>query len=296
MADLREHLGRRLLVLDGGLGTELSARLLAPSPLELLSERDPERVRAVHAAFLRAGCDLVTTHSFLGLRGDLEPFGLGERAADLGERAARLAREAADAWSTPTHPRFVLGSLGPGRSALDPGEPAFRRRAADHSELAHALRAGGVDGFLIETCRDPRQVEAALEGLAQAGNVLPVLVSIFPAPDRAPTELADWVRHLADRAVDLVALNCTDGPAALAAPLAELARARAGPIGAYPNAGAPRLEAGRARYDLAPADFAAALAPLVEHHGLALVGGCCGTGPTHLEALARALRPGPRGP
>ncbi len=284
------------MILDGGIGTELRKGPPPPAPLELLVEQDPERVGALHGAYLRAGCDLVTTHSFLGLRADLEPFGLGGRAAELGRAAARLARGAADAWSTPAAPRFVLGSLGPGRHALDPGEPAFERRAADYAELAHALREGGVDGFLIETCRDPRQVEAALRGLSDAANSLPIVVSIFPEPSGAGVRLAEWSAYLTGRGVDLVALNCTNGPAGLREPLAELARLGAGPLGAYPNAGAPRLEAGRARYDLSPTDFASALVPLVRRHDLALVGGCCGTGPAHLEALVRALRSDPAGP
>ena len=294
MESLRRRLGSGALVLDGGVGTELLAAIgAAPGEgcLELLSLTRPDVVRGVHEAFLRAGCDVVTTNSFLGTAPELERHGLAERVVELARSAARLAREAADAHSTPDRPRCVLGSLGPG------SRPPSHGLLDAYREQASALVEGGVDGLLVETCNDPAVVRAALEGVQPVRGELALVVSFAPPIEGRVGEqaFAACLEAVVPFNVDVLSVNCANGPAALAEPLEWIARfvaerfSAAPRLGAYPNAGIPKLEHGRSRHPLEPSTFAAAMVRLVHEHDLALVGGCCGTTPKHIAHLVQAL-------
>jgi len=265
------------LLLDGAMATCVHAIRATPGPAtacDQLSISDPDLVRRIHHAYLEAGADIVRTNTF---RAASQARALD--SVSLCGAAARLARNAADEWSrrTPHQPRFVAGALGP---ADDHGsaEPA---RAAYRAPL-RALLEAGVDLVLFETWYAPAHVAPALaayvDAAADAGRSVPVLLSASGA--RIDDVLAAIDPHI----VVGMGLNCGTGPAELAATLTSLRR-DARLVTCHPSAGLPD-EAGRYPYE--PDAFAQAVAAYAAAGLVDIVGGCCGTTPAHIAALARA--------
>ena len=321
-ARLSGLLAERILVLDGAMGTMLQAYEFDEAgyrgdqfrdhPRDLRGDNDlltltqPDAVRAVHAGYLDAGADIISTNSFTATRIAQADYGLDDEVVrDLNATAARLARAAADAAEArdPGRPRFVAGALGPtNRTASispDVGDPAARAvtwlelQEAYH-DAAAALVEGGADILLIETIFDTLNAKAAIFGVEtlfdELGERLPVIVSgtIVDASGRTlsgQTVEAFWhsIRH-ADPLV--VGLNCALGPKQLREHLDVLARIADRPVSAYPNAGLPNELGG---YDETPEAVADALGEWASHGLLNIAGGCCGTTPAHIEAIAAAV-------
>jgi len=316
------ELGRRILVIDGAMGTLLQARGFGEAdfrgerfrdhPRDLRGDNDllcltrPDAVREAHAAYLAAGADIVTTNSFTATAVAQADYGLPAGVVrEINVAAARLAREAADAAerAEPGRPRWVAGSLGPTNrtASLSPevDDPAARNVAwedleAAYREAAEGLLEGGADLLLVETIFDTLNAKAAIfavRSLAEAiGAPLPLVISgtIVDASGRTlsgQTVEAFWwsVRH-ADPV--FVGLNCALGPAQLREHLDVLARVADRPVSAYPNAGLPNELGG---YDETPEAMAAALGEWAEHGLLNVAGGCCGTTPAHIAAIAAAV-------
>ncbi|HEX2470922.1 MAG TPA: methionine synthase [Candidatus Limnocylindrales bacterium] len=322
LARLPGLLAERILVLDGAMGTMLQAYAFDeagyrgerfrdhPRDLrgdnDLLSLSQPDAVQAVHAAYLDAGADIVSTNSFTSTRIAQADYGLDDDVVrDLNVTAARLARAAADAAEAREsgRPRFVAGALGPtNRTASispDVGDPAARGVTWDELQQAYhdaaaGLIEGGADILLIETIFDTLNAKAAIFGVEtlfdELGERLPVIISgtIVDASGRTlsgQTVEAFWhsVRH-ADPLV--VGLNCALGPKQLREHLDVLARIADRPVSAYPNAGLPNELGG---YDETPEAMADALGEWARHGLLNIAGGCCGTTPEHIEAIAAAV-------
>jgi 5-methyltetrahydrofolate--homocysteine methyltransferase len=315
-------LAERILVLDGAMGTMLQGRAFDeagyrgerfrehPRDLrgnnDLLALTQPDAVRAIHEAYLDAGADIVSTNSFTSTRIAQADYGLDDAVVhELNVTAARLARAAADAAEArdPARPRFVAGALGPtNRTASisqDVSDPAARAvtwaelQSAYH-DAAAGLVEGGADILLIETIFDTLNAKAAIYALEtvfdELGERLPVIVSgtIVDASGRTlsgQTVEAFWhsIRH-ADPIV--VGLNCALGPRQLREHLDVLSRVADRPVSAYPNAGLPNELGG---YDETPQAMADALGEWASHGLLNIAGGCCGTTPAHIEAIAAAV-------
>ena len=318
---LRALLGARIAVLDGATGTMFQERGLdeadyrgerfrdrAPDrPLrgnhDLLCLTRPDVVADVHDAYLGAGADLVLTNTFTATTIAQEDYATAPLAAEINEAAARIARARADAWTRPDRPRFVAGVLGPTNrtasispSVEDPGarNTSFGALRAAYEEAARSLVAGGADLLLIETVFDTLNAKAAIFAIESAfdglGRRLPVMVSgtITDASGRTlsgQTVTAFWhsVRHARPLAVGL---NCALGPIELRPWLEELARAAEVPVSAHPNAGLPNEFGG---YDLTPDELAREVGDWARHGLVNVVGGCCGTTPEHIRALAEAV-------
>ena len=321
-ARLSRMLAERILVLDGAMGTMLQAYgfdeagyrgdRFREHPRDLRGDNDlltltqPDAVRAVHAAYLDAGADILSTNTFTSTRIAQADYGLDDAVVrDLNVTAARLARSAADAAEArdPGRPRFVAGALGPtNRTASispDVGDPAARAvgwvelQDAYH-DAAAGLVEGGADILLVETIFDTLNAKAAIFGVEtlfdELGERLPVIVSgtIVDASGRTlsgQTVEAFWhsIRH-ADPLV--VGLNCALGPKQLREHLDVLARVADRPVSAYPNAGLPNELGG---YDETPEAMADALGEWASHGLLNIAGGCCGTTPEHIEAITAAV-------
>lgn len=294
---LVELLGRRPLVCDGGMGTQLQAQGLPPGQSgEAWNTDEPANVRRVHRSYLDAGADLIITNTFggttlaLGLHG-LDP----SRAAELNRAGARLAREVAGERA------FVLGDMGPFGGLLAPvGDAEPEAVAAAFLEQARALLEGGADALLVETMSDPAELALAVEAARKAGARRVFATGTFQAtPDgyrtMMGTDVAGMVEAALDAGADVVGANCgthlsLEDYRALLADLSAAARGR--PILIQPNAGSPELQAdGSVRYPVGHAAFAAAVPGLLAA-GARIVGGCCGTGPAHIAALAAVLRTG----
>ena len=264
---------------------------------EILCVTRPDVVRAIHDAYFEVGCDAVETNSFGSNLANLAEYDIADRIYELAEASARIAREVADGWSTPDHPRFVLGSVGPGTKLPTLGHTSYAAlRDAYQSEVA-GLVAGGADAILVETAQDLLQAKAAVIGarraLTAAGSTLPLIAQVTVETTGTlllGSEIGAALTALEPLGIDLIGLNCATGPAEMGEHLRYLARhARVG-ISCMPNAGLPVLGHDGASYPLTPVELADAHDVFTREHGLALVGGCCGTTPAHLRLVVERVR------
>jgi 5-methyltetrahydrofolate--homocysteine methyltransferase len=288
--NLLDEIRHRTLVADGAMGTELQ---LAGLPIGQGGERwnleHAAAVEAIHRAYVAAGSDLVLTNSFGAHVWGLEPAGLAGRLATINHEAVRIARRAAG-----PH-RGVLGDVGPSGQLLAPlGSLTIAHLRADLASRIRALLDAGVDGILCETMSDLEEAVTAVEVAVMAGA--PVIVASM-AFDRLPNgrfrtmmgvspEAAGT--RLREAGASMVGANC--GVRLAVRDFVELTRqlreSSGLPVMIQPNAGQPVLDGGRAVYRLSPEDFARDMRAVIDA-GAAIVGGCCGTTPAHIEALHR---------
>jgi 5-methyltetrahydrofolate--homocysteine methyltransferase len=273
---------------------------------EVLNVTRPDVVRSVHAAYLAAGADCVETNTFGANLANLGEYGIEDRIYEFSEAGARLAREAADEWSTPQQPRFVLGSVGPGTKLPTLGHTPYARLRDAYQQNAAGLLAGGADAILVETCQDLLQTKAAIVGakraMAQAGTSVPLICHVTVETTGTMllgSEIGAALTALEPLGIDLIGLNCATGPAEMSEHLRYLSKNARVPLSVMPNAGLPQLTSNGAEYPLTPDELAEALDRFVTEYGVSLVGGCCGTTPAHIEAVVARLagkRPAPRQP
>jgi 5-methyltetrahydrofolate--homocysteine methyltransferase len=311
----------RILVLDGSWGVMIQRQQLSeedfrgarfakhPSPLkgdnDLLCLTRPDIVSELHEAYFEAGADIAETNTFNATAISQADYGLSHLAAEINLEGARLAREAADRWTakTPDKPRFVGGAIGPLNRTLsmssdvnDPGarQVTFDEVHAAYVEQARALHQGGVDFFLVETVFDTLNAKAAIKAILDLEDEglepLPIWVS-GTITDRSGRTLsgqtveAFWhsIRHARPFAVGF---NCALGADLMRPHIAELARIADTLIAAYPNAGLPNAFG---EYDEEPEQTACHLGEWAQSGLVNILGGCCGTTPEHVRAIAEAV-------
>jgi len=323
IAALHDALKQRILVLDGAMGTMIQRRSLAEADFrgerfrahgkdlrgnnDLLNLTRPDVIREIHAEYLDAGADILETNTFNSTAISQADYGLETIVAELNLAGARIAREAADACAarTPARPRFVAGVLGPMTRTLslspDVNDPGFRAVSFDQVKDAYAVAAralieGGVDLLMVETIFDTLNAKAALfaidEELEAAGIRLPIMISgtITDASGRTlsgQTVRAFWnsVRHARPLSIGL---NCALGARELRPHVEELARIADVYVSAHPNAGLPNA---MAEYDEQPRETAGFIREWAQSGWLNITGGCCGTTPDHIRAIAEAVAP-----
>ncbi|HEX5327132.1 MAG TPA: methionine synthase [Acetobacteraceae bacterium] len=301
---LLDALRDRVLLCDGGMGSRAQALSLDverdywghENCTDVLTLSRPDLIRDIHRGYFEAGADMVETNSFGASPVTLGEFGIADRAFEINKRSGELAREAADGFAD-GRPRWVLGSLGPGTKLPSLGNIAYDPLEAALAEQCRGLIAGGVDAIVIETCQDPLQIKAAVNGAKiarkAAGTDTPVFVqvtvettgSLLVGPDIAAA--ATVVRALD---VPLIGLNCATGPQEMAEHLRWLSGNWPGLLSVQPNAGLPELVDGHPHYPLGAADLASWLERFVAEDGVNLIGGCCGTSVEHIAALDAMLR------
>lgn len=291
--DLLARIAERTLLLDGGMGTELMRHGFPSGGCpEEWSVTHPDVVAGIHRAYFAAGADIVNTNSFGGSRLKLEAYGLAERAVELNTAAARLALDVRD---REFPGRLVAGDMGPCGHLLAPmGTAAPADVAAAFLEQAQALVAAGVDLVNIETMFDLAEAQLAVEAAVSVAAGRPVLVSMAfkPAAKGFRTMMgvdpATAVRSLRAGGATLVGCNCEITAEAMAPLVPQLAELNGGITYAQPNAGQPHLQGGVTVYNETPEHFAAIVAGFARE-GAGIVGGCCGTTPDFIAALASAL-------
>ena len=291
----------RILVFDGAMGTMIQARDLSAQDFggpelegcnEHLNLTRPDVIRAIHEAYLDAGADCISTNTFGCAPYVLAEYGLGDRCHDITLAATRLAREAVDSRVTRERPRFVLGAMGPGtRTITVTGGVTFDEVLDAYYRQARALIEGGSDALLLETCQDTLNVKAAAIGvrraMAEAGRLVPLMVSGTIEPmgamlaGQGVDALYTSLEHL-----DLfsIGLNCATGPEFMTDHLRSLGEIATCFVTVYPNAGLPD---DRGRYEETPESLALKMRRFVEEGWVNAIGGCCGTTPAHIAALAR---------
>ncbi len=314
MSEFLAALRERVLVFDGSMGATIQSMDLDierdylghENCVDLLVKSQPEIIRDIHASFLEAGADVVETNTFGANRLVFAEFSdeLVDWTEDINERAARIAREACEAHATPERPRFVSGSMGPGTKLISLGQTDWEQMLASYAAQARGLVRGGVDCFIIETCQDLLQVKCAVNAcidvLAEFDKTpddIPIIVSVTIETTGTMllgTEIAAAANALAMFPIACLGLNCATGPVEMGEHIAYLSRHWPRLISVIPNAGLPVLVDGRTEFPLAPTPFAEALERFVEDYGVNIVGGCCGTSPEHIRALAQRVSMHPR--
>jgi 5-methyltetrahydrofolate--homocysteine methyltransferase len=291
--DLLAAVKDRTLLLDGAMGTELIRRGFQPGgPPEDWNAARPDDVAAIHAAYYAAGSDIVQTNTFGGSRLKLAAYGAGDRAAALNEAAARLAVTLRD---REFPGRLVAGDIGPtGHFVAPMGDTDPDELRDGFAEQAAALVAGGVDLIHVETMFDLAEARLAVEGVRSATNDLPLMVSLAykPSPRGYRTMMGVDPQAAADTLLaagaTMVGCNCEITATDMGELVDELREVSGRPVVAQPNAGQPRLEDGATVYDETAEHFASLVAGF-PGHGAGIVGGCCGTTPAYIAALAAKL-------
>ena len=317
-------LEQRIAILDGAMGTMIQRFKLTEAQYrgarfadfardvkgnnELLSLTRPDVIRDIHEGYLAAGADLIETNTFGATSIAQDDYGMGDLAYEMNLESAKLARAACDKFSTPDKPRFVCGALGPTPKTAsispdvnDPGarNVTFEQLRAAYLEQTLALIEGGADVILVETIFDTLNAKAALfavdEAFEQTGECLPIMISgtVTDASGRilsGQTVTAFWhsVRHANPLSIGL---NCALGAALMRPYVQELNKAAQDTfISCYPNAGLPNPMSDTG-FDETP-EVTSRLVHEFAAEGLVnILGGCCGTTPDHISAIARAVAP-----
>jgi 5-methyltetrahydrofolate--homocysteine methyltransferase len=311
MSEYLRRLAERVLIFDGAMGTQLMALELSAEDFggesyhgcnEALVLTRPDLVREIHEAYLAAGADVIETDTFTASRLKLDEYSLGERTGEINARAATIAREACDAFSTPAHPRFVAGSMGPTGMLVSSSDPSLSNITYEqlrdvYAEQARALVEGGVDLLLLETMQDLLELKAAIAGIRREFargmrrvpiQAQPTLISegrmLLGTDIRAICATLDALR------VDVIGLNCSTGPAQMRDSIRYLCENARAFVSVVPNAGLPLMgPRGETIYPEGPEELARELAAFVRDFGVNAVGGCCGTTPAHITALRDAV-------
>jgi len=305
VAHFLDFLADRVVLCDGAMGTRVQARNLDverdflghENCTEIVCESRPDLVREIHRRYLEAGCDAVQTNSFGGSPITLGEFGLADRALALNRLAAELARETVAEFAHDGRTRFVLGSVGPGTRLPSLGHMAYQPLEDALAIQCAGLIAGGVDAIIIETCQDPLQIKAAVNGAKRAREDArkdtPIIVQVTIETTGTllvGADIAAATTIVGALDVPVIGLNCATGPREMAEHVKWLGENWPGLISVQPNAGLPELVAGQTRYPLGPAELAQWLERFVVEDGVNMIGGCCGTEAQHIAALDAMLR------
>lgn len=301
---LRRALSQGTVIADGAMGTMLQAAEPTLEDFqnhegcnEILNVTRPDLVRSVHEAYLKVGVDAIETNTFGANWANLAEYGIEDRIYELAYAGGVIAREAADSFSTPDQPRFVLGSLGPGTKLPSLGHTSYENLKSAYYAASKGLLDAGSDALLIETTQDLLQAKAAVNGARQAveesGRDVVIIAQVTVETTGTMllgSEIGAALNSLEPLGIDLIGLNCATGPTEMSEHLRYLSKNSHAAISVMPNAGLPILGAKGAEYPLGPQELATALETFVDDYGITLVGGCCGTTPAHLAAVVERLR------
>jgi 5-methyltetrahydrofolate--homocysteine methyltransferase len=322
-SQLLEALAHRVLVWDGATGTQLQAADLGVEDFtlrpglspsgdlclargvnphldgcnELLTLTRPDVIEAVHRRYFEAGSDMVETNTFGATSIVLAEYDVPEMVEDISRAAARIAVKAARELSTEIKPRFAIGALGPGTKLVSLGQVGWNNLVQTYREGFRAMIEEGVDGLLLETLQDLLMVKAGIvaahEAMAETETPLPIIVQVTLEQTGTMLVGSDIGAALnfleCFPRVVAVGMNCATGPAEMAPYVRFLGQNSTRPLSIQPNAGLPQMEKGQAVYKLSPSELADHHEHFVNDFGVAMVGGCCGTTPAHIQAVAERV-------
>ncbi len=299
---LKDSLEQRVLVLDGAMGTMIHQAPLSietdyegrENCPEILNVTRPDVIQGIHRQYLEAGADIIETNSFGGTRIALADNKLEERAYEFNFAASKIAREVADEFARPGRPRFVAGSIGPTNKDLNiTGTTTFQQLYTDYYEQSKGLIEGGADFLLIETCFDTGSLKAGLVAVEQLGFDLGIKIPVVASVtiERTGTMLGGQpidalYASIANHDLLGVGMNCATGPDLMTDHVRTLNEMSTHRISCYPNAGLPNSEG---KFGETPDSLAAQLEKFANHGWLNFVGGCCGTTPAHIRAIAQMI-------
>ncbi|PAE26247.1 methionine synthase [Bacillus sp. 7894-2] len=301
---LQEQLKKKILIMDGAMGTMLQRANLTADDFggeeyegcnENLNITAPSVIEHIHLEYLKAGADIIETNTFGATSIVLADYDLEEKAYELNKIAVEIAREAADRMSTPEWPRYVAGAMGPTTKTLSvTGGSTFENMIEAYEEQARGLIDGGADLLLLETSQDMLNVKAGFIGIEKAskktGIKLPLIVSGTIEPmgtTLAGQSIEAFYISLEHMKPLAVGLNCATGPEFMQDHIRSLSGLASTAVSCYPNAGLPDEEG---QYHETPESLASKLEGFAKEGWLNIVGGCCGTTPEHIQAIAESVK------
>lgn len=303
-AALIQAISSRVVVADGAMGTMIQSASPSMDDFqnhegcnEILNVTRADIIADIHRKYLAAGSEAIETNTFGANWANLAEYGIESRIEELAEAGAKIARETADEFSTESNPRWVLGSVGPGTKLPTLLHTTFGVLRDAYQAQVEGLIRGGVDAVLIETAQDLLQAKSAVVGAKRAmvkiGTSVPIIVSVTIETTGTMllgSEIGAALTALTALGIDAIGLNCATGPTEMSEHLRYLSKFSKLPLVVMPNAGLPVLTSDGAHYPLGAADLASAQLQFVHEYGAGLVGGCCGTTPEHIAALASKVK------
>lgn len=300
---LQELMKERILILDGAMGTMIQQVQLGPQDFggeelegcnEMLVLTRPDVIEGIHEKYLEAGADLIETNTFGATSVVLAEYDIPEKAREINLKAAEIARRAVDKFSTPDKPRYVIGAMGPTTKTLSvTGGVTFDELVDSYEEQALALIEGGADALLLETSQDTLNVKAGSIGIRQAidksGIALPIMISGTIEPmgtTLAGQNIEAFYISLEHLDPISVGLNCATGPEFMRDHIRSLSAMAKAAVSCYPNAGLPDENG---NYHESPDSLARKMEDFAQQGWLNIAGGCCGTTPDHIRALAEVM-------
>jgi methionine synthase / methylenetetrahydrofolate reductase(NADPH) len=287
--DFNERLAQKILVTDGAMGSLLYETIGPQRCVDELNSTHAEAVFHVHQTYIEAGAQIIETNTFGANRNKLSQFGMGERVAELNHRAVKIAREAREAAK---HEVLIAGSIGPLGIQQHVRNLPHEEILAIFKEQAGALEERGVDLFVLETFSDLEELAAAVDAIRSFSR-LPIVAQLTYSDEGTTfggTRPQDAWETLKDRNIQAMGANCTIGPQLLLPVLKHLAASSNIPLSAMPNAGFPKRIGDRTVYPRSSPEYFALFAKEAAEIGARILGGCCGTTPDHIHAMAEAVK------
>jgi 5-methyltetrahydrofolate--homocysteine methyltransferase len=300
-----KQLSEKIIVFDGATGTNLQFMNLSADDFggealngcnEHLVFTRPDAVEKLHASFLEVGCDVIETDTFGATPIVLAEYDLADQSYEHNRRAAEIAKKMAREFSTPAHPRFVAGSMGPTTKLPSLKHISYADMKNAYEVQAAGLVEGGCDLLCVETCQDLLQTKAALAAIfdyvAKKKTRVPVIASVTietMGTMLLGSDIAAALTALEPFPLTAIGMNCATGPAEMSENIRYLAANSPLPVFCMPNAGIPENVGGRAHYKLTPEELDKFLSHFVKDLGVQIVGGCCGTRPEHIARLVQSV-------
>jgi len=297
-------LEEKTLIIDGAMGTQLQIAKIEDKAWlcegenlegcnELLNETAPEILENIHDAYAKAGANLITTNTFGTMPWVLDEYGIPQKAYELSKLGAQLAKQSCEKFNTNSDPKFCLGSIGPGTKLPSLGHIAYDEMYEGYKEVANGLADGGCDIYLLETCQDPLQIKAALHALNDTHPEIPVMVSVtieLSGTMLIGTDAMTIAAILNPFNILSLGFNCGTGPKQVHKHVKTLSEVCRFPISVHANAGLPQNKGGVTYYPMQPKEFSQLQKSFLDINGVSFLGGCCGTTPEHIEALAKEIK------
>jgi methionine synthase / methylenetetrahydrofolate reductase(NADPH) len=287
--DFNERLAQRIMVADGAMGSLLYESVGPQRCVDELNTTHAEAVFHVHQTYLEAGAQIIETNTFGANRNKLAQFGMGDRVAELNHRAVKIAREAREAAK---HEVLIAGSIGPLGIQQHIRDLPHQDVLSIFKEQAGALEERGVDLFVLETFSDLEELVAAIDAIRSFSR-LPIVAQLTYSDEGTTfggTRPQDAWEKLKERNIQAIGANCTIGPQLLLPVLRDLAASSGVPLSAMPNAGFPKRIGDRTVYPRSSPEYFALFAQEASEIGARILGGCCGTTPDHIHAMAEAVK------
>ncbi|SKB77767.1 methionine synthase [Malaciobacter marinus] len=301
---IEEIIKNRVLVIDGAMGTQLQLADIKEKDWffednnlegcnELLNLTAPNVIKGIYNAYAKADANLISTNTFGSMPWVLDEYGIGHMSYELSKIGASLAKEVCQEYQSEDKPRYVLGSIGPGTKLPSLAHIEYDEMYEGYKTMAKGLVDGGVDIFLLETCQDPLQIKTALHALQDVASHIPIMVSVtieLSGTMLIGTDASTIATILEPFNILSLGFNCGTGPKQVLKHVKTLSEVSKFPISVHANAGLPQNKGGYTYYPMGPKEFVQLQEKFLDIDGVAFLGGCCGTTPQHIKALADAVK------